>query len=170
MAYEDYKDFLFAPNSKQYALDKENWEYVDTIDFLPYLHKLTRLSQDVHDNGATNITWLRRLVEKDLKDAKKPKACDGYVFNRISESELAEYLSNRYLGFVKTYEEPTIYCYLTREGLAEAEFRQANPGKKTISPTTGESRYMSPSEEERYGGLLDGQTEPPPERKRRYNS
>lgn len=166
MAYVDYEKFLYRPNSKQYALDKENWEYIDTIDFLPYLHKLTKLSQDVHDNGATNITWLRRLVEKDLKDAKKPKACDGYVFNRISESELGEYLMNRYMGFVRTYEEPTIYCYLTREGLAEAEFREKNLGMKVIaSPSI--PQYLSPSDEEHYGGLLDGQTEPPPERKKR---
>lgn len=105
MAFQDYANFLFAPTSKYYSDMVQNWEFVDSIDFLPYIREAAKKPYGI------DIYELRSRIEDDYKDIKKPKCCQGFVFNHIDGRELAEYLQRRYEGKVYTKEEISYKCY-----------------------------------------------------------
>ncbi len=82
MAKKDYEEFTNYHwlSEKQLKDTIENWEFIDSIDFNPYI--------DDYDD----LNELMRAVEDDYdKDAPQ-----GFVFNCIDEYEFSIFLQNKY--------------------------------------------------------------------------
>lgn len=77
-----------------------NLEYLDTIDFKPYLE------------STRNISKLIEAVESDyLNDPNIPPECEGEVFDWLDEYDFALYLKKRY-GNLKIVERHYIEIYV----------------------------------------------------------
>lgn len=83
MAKKDYEEFIHYNwlNEKQLKDTIENWEFIDSIDFNPYI--------DDYDD----LDELMRAVEEDY-DNKPPY--ENYVFNCVDEYEFSVFLQNKY--------------------------------------------------------------------------
>lgn len=92
---------------------RENWEFIDTIDFIPYIDRCERIAEATTGNDFT-IYSLMQEVEKDYKNLEKPACCEGFVFNWVDEDEFSRYLENRYAGLISVREEVTYLCLIHR--------------------------------------------------------
>ena len=105
MAYKDYEHILnmFPKSIPIYKHVKENWEFVDTIDFTPYLK----------DN--IDVADIMTAVQNDNMNNNLPEYCQNYVFNWITVYEFASYLTNRYGDEYMSDEREEIHYYLLKK-------------------------------------------------------
>lgn len=74
-------------NSEFESLEKQEYEYLDTIDILS-IQK---------DNDIENLEELRNILEEDYEDDYLEKnSNDDFLFNCINLSDFAHYLRKRY--------------------------------------------------------------------------
>ena len=92
---DNYKNLISTPNASTYEKELENWEFIDTIDLIPYIEKY----DDMYD--------LMEAVNNDCSEqVKDDPSMEGNVFNWITPDELAEYIYNKYN--IKYYEKISI--------------------------------------------------------------
>lgn len=99
MALKDYEKFIGYSFVTQE--EKDNWAFIDQIDFRPYFAKKIE-----------NIYDFRRFVEAQFvaEGNVLPEYLDGELFNWINGPELADYLRNRYPDVILRIREA---CYDT---------------------------------------------------------
>ena len=138
MAFKDYEKILPSKNDKQYNEIKENWEFIDTIDFLPYIRK----------NETVEGIILR--AENDYKCILLPKCCESFLFNWITTSEFASYLENRYSNILSINEVVDTTYYInqkieppTKEQLQLEAFNLIKKHKINISALLSCSKTMT---------------------------
>ena len=102
MAYKDYRQFLIPEWHHQWAELKENWEFIDSIDFIPFLTScdVEEIMTEVEDYYSLNHITLQ-------------KSCGSFVFNYIGVDEFMEYLVSRYPDIIANgCEETRVYYHL----------------------------------------------------------
>ena len=82
---DNYKNLISTPNASTYEKELENWEFIDTIDLIPYIEKY----DDMYD--------LMEAVNNDYSEqAKDNSSMEGNVFNWIDEWQMSVYILNKY--------------------------------------------------------------------------
>lgn len=114
MGKELYKDFLFPLDHKQYQGIKENWEFVDGLDFR---EDLLAFKKD-HESFDGQVYDFMEMIEDKFRGKELPECCgglNGYVFNWFSDEEFSEYLLRRYPDIIAKIKETNdgeldMYC------------------------------------------------------------
>ena len=92
---DNYKNLISTPNASTYEKELENWEFIDTIDLIPYIEKY----DDMYD-------LMEAVNNAYSEQAKDNSSMEGNVFNWITPDELAKYIYNKYN--IKYYEKISI--------------------------------------------------------------
>lgn len=77
-----------------------NLRFLDTIDFTPYL----KTCEDVHE--------LCLRVESTIDPNIIPKELEGFVFDYLTEDDVAEYLAERYKDNWYFWDEAVVKHYI----------------------------------------------------------
>lgn len=85
---------------------KLNLRFLDTIDFTPYLET------------CDDVRELCSRVETTIDPETIPEELDGFVFDCLTEDDVAEYLAKRYKDDWYIWNEVVVKHYITRKSIS----------------------------------------------------